>query len=82
MNDGTRGAHRDGVDALPFLLIVGGLTVAAFGLLTRGGRIGRLPGDMTTRRGPVTVYAPLGTSLLLSVLITLALNLALCGAFR
>ncbi len=41
------------------------------------GWIGRLPGDLVFRRGPVTIYAPLLTSILLSLLFTLALNLFL-----
>jgi Protein of unknown function (DUF2905) len=34
-------------------------------------RIGRLPGDIEVRRGPVTFYFPLATSILLSVLLSL-----------
>lgn len=37
--------------------------------------IGRLPGDLVWRRGPVTVYVPLGMMLLLSVVLTILLNL-------
>ena len=36
---------------------------------------GRLPGDIVWRRGNVTVYVPLGLMLLLSILLTLLLNL-------
>lgn len=61
------------------ILIVGGLVLAALGLLVMViGRVpflGRLPGDIVVRRGPVTIYAPLVTSLLLSVLLTIALSL-------
>ncbi|HHV44492.1 MAG TPA: DUF2905 domain-containing protein [Firmicutes bacterium] len=54
-----------------FLILIGGL-------FTLGGRIpslGRLPGDITWRRGNVTVYFPLGTSLLLSAILSLILYL-------
>jgi len=61
------------------VLIVGGLTLAALGLLVvllgRVPLLGRLPGDIVVRRGPVTFYAPLVTSLLLSVLLSIALSL-------
>jgi len=55
-------------------LIVVGVVIALLGaLLTIGGRLpwlGRLPGDITIRRGNFTVYVPLATSLLLSVALT------------
>jgi len=55
-------------------LIVVGIVIALLGaLLTIGGRLpwlGRLPGDITIRRGNFTVYVPLATSLLLSVALT------------
>jgi Protein of unknown function (DUF2905) len=38
-------------------------------------RLGRLPGDVLWRRGSTTVFVPIVTSLLLSVLLTIALNL-------
>jgi len=37
--------------------------------------IGRLPGDILIKRGKWTFYFPLATSILLSILITLLLNL-------
>lgn len=56
------------------MLIVVGVVIALIGLLfTLGGRLpwlGRLPGDITIRRGNVTFYFPLVTSLLLSVILT------------
>jgi hypothetical protein len=53
-------------------LIVIGLIVAAAGLLmTLGFPIGRLPGDFTVRRGNVSFYFPLATSILASILLTL-----------
>jgi hypothetical protein len=63
------------------LLIVIGLAVAALGIaLLLAGRVpwlGRLPGDLAFRRGGTTVYVPLATSLLLSVVLTILLNLLL-----
>lgn len=61
------------------VLIVVGLLVAACGvLLALGGRvplIGRLPGDVTLRGDGWTVYAPVATSIILSVVLTAALSL-------
>jgi hypothetical protein len=64
------------------LLLVAGLLLAlAGGLLLLGGRLpglgwlGRLPGDIVLRRGPVTIYLPIVTSILLSLLLTLILAL-------
>ena len=66
------------------LLIAAGLTLALIGgLILLAGRVpllgwlGRLPGDIVVRRGPVTVYLPLITSILLSVVLTIVLNLFL-----
>ena len=54
------------------ILIVLGLVVAAIGLLiTLGLPIGRLPGDITIRRGSFTFYFPLATSIVASILLTL-----------
>ena len=53
-------------------LIVIGLLIAGAGLLmTLGLPIGRLPGDFTFRRGNVSFYFPLTTSILVSILLTL-----------
>ncbi len=56
-------------------LIFLGLGIVALGLvLTLAGRmgfLGRLPGDIVYRKGNVTLYFPLATSLLISVLLTL-----------
>ena len=53
-------------------LVVVGLGLVALGRLVPGGR---LPGDLVLTRGPVTCFVPLATSLLLSVLLTILLNL-------
>jgi hypothetical protein len=53
-------------------LIVIGLVIAALGLLvTMGVPFGRLPGDVTVRRGNFTFYAPVATSIVLSIVLTL-----------
>lgn len=58
------------------LLIVLGLLIAGVGVLVSLGLpIGRLPGDFTIRRGNFTVYLPLGTSILASIVLTLLLML-------
>ena len=54
------------------LLIVLGLVLVAVGLLVSiGVPIGRLPGDMTYRRGNFSFYFPLTTSIIASILLTL-----------
>jgi len=57
--------------AVGLLLVVVGGTMLVAGRVPWLGWIGRLPGDLVVRRGPVTFYAPIVTSLLLSVLLTL-----------
>ena len=59
------------------ILIFVGLGIIILGLLlTVVGRvpfIGRLPGDIVFRRGNFTLYFPLATSILLSILLTVLL---------
>ena len=58
------------------LLVVGGLIVAGIGMLVMlGVPIGRLPGDITVRRGNFTFYFPLATSIIASILLTLLMSL-------
>ena len=58
-------------------LIVVGVVLAAVGaLLVLGGRIpflGRLPGDIEIRRGGSSLYLPITTCVLVSVVLTLVL---------
>ena len=55
-------------------LILAGLVIAGVGLLmTLGLPLGRLPGDFAVRRGNFSFYFPLATSIVLSILLTLAL---------
>src|SRR5918996_2796173 len=59
------------------VLIVLGVVIAVVGLvLVMFGRVpwvGRLPGDVHVQRGNWTFYFPLGTSILLSIVLTLVL---------
>ena len=58
------------------LLLIVGLVIAGAGLLIMTGLpIGRLPGDFTFRRGNATVYIPVTTSILASVILTLLFSL-------
>ena len=52
------------------LLVLGGI----FLLLGRFG-LDRLPGDFVVRRGNFTVYAPIGLMIVVSVILTILLNL-------
>jgi hypothetical protein len=54
------------------LLVIGGAVLVILGLLMMAGfPLFRLPGDFTVRRGSVTFYFPLASSILLSILLTL-----------
>ena len=56
------------------LLVIVGLVVAFVGLLVMlGAPIGRLPGDISYRRGNTTFYFPIVTSIVASILLTLLL---------
>ena len=58
------------------LLVIGGLIMAVLGLLIMTGvPIGRLPGDFSFKRGNVTFYFPLATSIIASLLLMLLLTL-------
>ena len=58
------------------LLLVAGLIIAAVGVaMMLGLPIGRLPGDFAVRRGNVSFYFPLATSVVLSIVLTLLLAL-------
>jgi hypothetical protein len=58
------------------LLVIVGVVVAGIGLLVMMGLpVGRLPGDISFRRGNTTFYFPLVTSIVVSILLTLLLAL-------
>ena len=54
------------------LLIVVGLVIAAVGMLVSlGVPFGRLPGDIFYRRGNFSFYFPIGTCIVVSIILTL-----------
>ena len=60
------------------LMLVGALILVvglAISLSDRIPLVGRLPGDLTFRGDGWTVYAPLATSIVLSIVLTVALSL-------
>lgn len=66
-----------------FLLVTGLILSAVGALLILAPRVpgldrlGRLPGDFVVERGPVTVFVPIVSSLVISILLTIVLNLIL-----
>ena len=66
--------------AIGRILLVLGLLIAGIGLvLALGGRLpfGRFPGDLSGSHGSFSWSVPLGTSLVLSVVLTIVINLLL-----
>lgn len=66
------------------LLVLGGAIFVIGLVLTLAGNLpflGRLPGDLSFNWGGVKVYMPLATMILLSIVLTVILNL-LTGGFR
>ena len=58
------------------LLVVGVVFALVGGSLMLFGRL-HLPGDFTIRTGGVTIFIPIATSIILSIVLTVALNLFL-----
>ena len=63
-------------------LLAAGLVFAAIGALLLIAprvpgldRLGRMPGDIIVERGPVTIFIPIVSSIVISVLLTIVLNL-------
>lgn len=64
------------------LVVIGGLIAVVGFFFIAGGRIpflGRLPGDISFSRGNTHVYFPLATGILVSLLLTVVLNLFFRG---
>ncbi len=62
--------------ALGRLLIIFGLVIVIVGtVIVVAGRLPRLPGDIVIRRDAFTLYIPVMTSLVISILLTLILSL-------
>lgn len=61
----------------PVLVVVGLVVVGLGGLLwlLGGLGLGRLPGDISWRRGDVQVFVPIASCIVISVVLTLVLNL-------
>jgi hypothetical protein len=58
------------------LLIIIGLVIAAAGMLiSLGVPLGRLPGDVSYRRGNFSFHFPIVTSILVSIILTLLFTL-------
>jgi len=56
------------------LMALGGILLIAGAVMTLGGRLpwlGRLPGDIAIERENFRFYFPIGTSILVSILLTL-----------
>jgi len=69
-----------GADVGKILLVVGALIALAGGLLLVFGRLpffGQLPGDISASRGNFTFAFPLVTCLLISIALTVVLNIFL-----
>ncbi|HEX9603478.1 MAG TPA: DUF2905 family protein [Myxococcales bacterium] len=70
------------MEGLGKLLLITGIALAVFGaVLLIAGKLGmpRLPGDILIRRDSFTLYMPLGLMLLLSLVLTVILNLVARG---
>ncbi|MEX0790438.1 MAG: DUF2905 domain-containing protein [Actinomycetota bacterium] len=61
------------------LLIIGVIALVAGGIFVLFGKLGlgSMPGDMQWGKGNVRVFFPLGTSIVLSIILTVLLNLFL-----
>jgi hypothetical protein len=57
------------------MVILGGLLLLAGNLSERVPWLGRLPGDISVERANWKVYVPLGTSLLVSIVVSVVLTL-------
>jgi hypothetical protein len=55
------------------MLLLGGILLLAGSLSGKVPWLGRLPGDIDIQRGGWSIYIPLGTSLLISIVLTLIL---------
>jgi hypothetical protein len=55
------------------MLLLGGILLLAGSLSGKVPWLGRLPGDISIQRGGWSIYLPLGTSLLISIVLTLIL---------
>ena len=68
------------MDGIGKALIFVGIAIAvlglAFVLAPKIPLLGKLPGDLVFRRGDATFYFPLATSIIVSIVLTVLLNIA------
>ena len=68
----------DGIDPIGRLLIIAGIVLLGVGLVIVAApnvpALGKLPGDIHIDRGNVQVYVPLGTMIVVSLILTVLLN--------
>ena len=72
-------SHMDVALLGKLLMLVGALLFVGGLLAVAGARLGlgQLPGDLSFKRGSVSFFVPVATSLLLSVGLTVVLNIVL-----
>ena len=57
-------------------LVILGIVIAGIGLVVMAGvPLGRLPGDIIWRRGQTTIYLPIVTCLVISVVLSLIMTI-------
>ncbi len=73
--------ENDAITGIARLLVIGGLGLIAIGglvwLLGRFVNLGQLPGDFAWERENVRIYVPLGTMIVVSIVLTILLNVVL-----
>lgn len=77
-------AMRPGIQEIGTILIVFGLITIGLGVLLSVSRrlhLGRLPGDITVKKGNTSFYLPIVTTLIVSLALTVLLN-AILWLFR
>lgn len=69
----------EGLDSVGRLLIVGGVVLAVVGLVLvlapNVPFLGRLPGDIRIDNGNTRIFIPIGTMIVVSIVLTIVLNL-------
>jgi len=68
------------VNSLPKLIMMVGVVLIIVGFVMQFVKLGRLPGDIVIRKGNMTFYFPVVTSILLSVVLSLIFYVL--GRFR
>jgi len=55
-------------------LLITGVIIAAIGAILMFSGFGKLPGDIVWRKGNFTFFGPFGTMLVISIILTIVLN--------